>query len=76
MTIVMAPLTPRQWEVLRELALGWSYSESAGHLGITPATVRHHVSGTENEVGIYARLGVSSLTEALRAVGWLRVPAP
>ena len=53
-------LTRRELEVLRLLAEGWSYSQIAERLVISPRTVNHHVSA------IYDKLGVSSRIAALR----------
>jgi ATP/maltotriose-dependent transcriptional regulator MalT len=54
------PLSTRELEVLRELALGGSYAEIAGALYITPNTVKTHV------LHIYRKLGVERRGEALR----------
>jgi len=53
------PLTERETEVLRELALGKSNKEIAAALVIAEKTVRTHVSN------ILAKLGVSSRTQAV-----------
>ena len=45
-------LSPRELEVARLFGKGCSHKEIARELNISPATVRHHLSG------IYARLGV------------------
>lgn len=55
-------LTPRQWEVLRQVATGASNTQIARTLGLSDATVRKHL---EN---VYLRLGVQSRTEALARV--------
>jgi DNA-binding CsgD family transcriptional regulator len=55
-------LTQRQWEVLREVALGASNSQIARTLGLSDATVRKHL---EN---VFLRLHVQSRTEALARV--------
>jgi DNA-binding CsgD family transcriptional regulator len=52
-------LTPRQWELLRLLAVGHTNTQIARRLGISEATVRTHL---EN---IYDRLDVSSRTAAV-----------
>jgi DNA-binding CsgD family transcriptional regulator len=52
-------LTPRQWELLRLLAAGYTNSQIARRLGVAEGTVRTHL---EN---IYERLGVSSRTAAV-----------
>jgi DNA-binding CsgD family transcriptional regulator len=55
-------LTPRQWEVLRQVATGASNTQIARALGLSDATVRKHL---EN---VFLRLGVQSRTEALARV--------
>lgn len=55
-------LTPRQWEVLRQVARGAGNTQIARTLGLSDATVRKHL---EN---IFVRLGVQSRTEALARV--------
>lgn len=55
-------LTPRQWEVLRQVATGASNTQIARRLGVSDATVRKHL---EN---VFLRLGVQSRTEALARV--------
>ena len=52
-------LTPRQWELLRLLAVGHTNTQIARRLGISERTVRAHL---EN---IYGRLNVSSRTAAV-----------
>ncbi len=56
-----AGLTQREAEVLALLAEGLRNAEIAERLFLTPKTVSHHISS------IYAKLGVSSRTEAARA---------
>jgi DNA-binding CsgD family transcriptional regulator len=56
------PLTARQLEVLRCLALGMDNNAAARQLQVSPATVAKHL---EN---IYSRLGVTSRTAALARV--------
>lgn len=53
------PLTPREREVLRLLALGLSNDEIAEKLVITRRTVQNHVSA------IYGKLGLASRAEAV-----------
>ena len=60
-----AGLTPREAEVLGLLAEGLRNAEIAERLFLTPKTVGHHLSA------IYAKLGVSSRTEAARAYSQL-----
>ena len=55
-------LTPRQWEVLRQVATGASNTQIARTLGLSDTTVRKHL---EN---VFLRLGVQSRTEALARV--------
>jgi two-component system, NarL family, response regulator LiaR len=66
------PLTPREFEVLRLLALGLTNKELAGRLFISERTVKFHVSslmhklGAENRtetVTIAAQRGLIQLTE-------------
>ena len=52
-------LTPREQEILKELAEGFRYKEIASKLGISLDTVREHSRR------IYAKLHVSSRTEAV-----------
>jgi len=53
------PLTPREREVLRLLALGLSNDEIAGRLVISRRTVQNHVSN------VYGKLGLASRAEAV-----------
>jgi DNA-binding CsgD family transcriptional regulator len=55
-------LTPRQWEILRQVATGAGNTQIARTLGLSDATVRKHL---EN---VFLRLGVQSRTEALARV--------
>ena len=55
-------LTPRQWEVLRQVATGATNTAIARALGLSDATVRKHL---EN---VFIRLDVQSRTEALARV--------
>lgn len=64
----MSRLTPREWEYLRWRALGLTISEAAVQMDVSLNTVRRHGSN------VFAKLTVSSLQDALRAVGWLVVP--
>ncbi len=59
-----ASLTARELEVLRCLAAGKSTAEIARLLWVTPATVSKHLEH------IYRKLGVTSRTAALAAVGF------
>jgi DNA-binding NarL/FixJ family response regulator len=51
-------LTPRQWELLKLIAVGHTNTQIARQLGLSEGTVRTHL---EN---IYGRLGVSNRTAA------------
>ena len=67
-------LSPREMEVLRSIAAGRSNAEIARMLWVTPATVSKHLGH------IYRKLGVTSRTAALAAVGaragWLDANEP
>ena len=55
-------LTPRQWQILRQVSLGSSNAQIGRALGVSEATVRKHL---EN---IFLRLRAVSRTEAVRKV--------
>ena len=61
-------LTPRQREVLVRKAEGKTYGQVAYELGVSEQTVKNHLGLA------YARLGAEHLIEALRILGWLRLP--
>ncbi|WP_280188505.1 response regulator transcription factor [Delftia sp. PS-11] len=52
-------LTPRESDVLRELARQYSTKQIAKALGLSPETVKHHLKR------IFAKLGVRSREAAL-----------
>ena len=59
-TVVVAPvLSPREREVLAELARGATYADIAGALFVSENTVKTHVSS------LYTKLGVSRRSQAL-----------
>ena len=60
---VRPSLTAREVEVVRSLAAGKSTAEIAHELWVTPATVSKHLEH------VYRKLGVSSRTAALAAIG-------
>ena len=60
---VRPSLTAREVEVVRGLAAGKSTAEIAHELWVTPATVSKHLEH------VYRKLGVSSRTAALAAIG-------
>jgi DNA-binding NarL/FixJ family response regulator len=51
----LSDLTTRELEVLRALATGASNAAIARSLGISPKTLRNHVSNTYHKLGIYDR---------------------
>jgi NarL family two-component system response regulator LiaR len=51
-------LTERERQVLNQMARGLSNGQIAGELGVSPSTVKNHISR------IFAKLGVSTRTEA------------
>jgi PAS domain S-box-containing protein len=57
-------LTPRQQEVLRELAQGSSTDQMARDLGISRETVRNHVRGLLRTLGVHSR--VEAVADARR----------
>jgi DNA-binding CsgD family transcriptional regulator len=61
-------LTQRQREVLVRKAEGKTYGQVAYELGVSEQTVKNHLGLA------YARLGAEHLIEALRILGWLRLP--
>lgn len=61
-------LTPREYDVLRLLASGYTYQQAAHALHVSRTTVntyRSHIAAKGNGGGIF---------DVLREVGWLRVP--
>lgn len=63
-------LSPREWDVLRAVALFGGQKEAARELGIAYQTLKNHISH------VYHKLGVTTQSEALVAVGWLHLPSP
>lgn len=55
-------------EALRLRALGYSWPETQAALGISRGGLHHRITN------VYRRLGVTELMDALRVVGWLKVP--
>lgn len=64
----LAPLTPREREVLFELARGRTNKQIARTLSLSPRTVGNHVSA------ILAKLGCATRTEAARLVPPVQAP--
>lgn len=50
-------LTPRQLQILRLLAAGYSTSQMASQLKLSPETVRNHVRELLRRLGVHSRLG-------------------
>lgn len=57
-------LTPRQYEILGELARGASTEQIAASLGVARETVRNHVRGLLRSLGVHSRL--EAVAEARR----------
>lgn len=55
-------------EALRLRALGYSWPETQAALGISRGSLHKRLTS------LHRRLGVTELMDALRAVGWLKVP--
>lgn len=62
------PLTRRQLEILRRIALGLQNKEIAQALGLSPATVRNHVHNVLEKLAVHSKLEAISL--AFRR-GWV-----
>jgi two-component system response regulator DesR len=68
-----SPLTPREADVLQIAAEGVSTAEIAGRLGLSPGTVRNHISSAISKTGTRNRI------DAIRIAheeGWLLPSAP
>jgi DNA-binding NarL/FixJ family response regulator len=61
-------LSPRHWEVLREVATGATYTVIGARLGTSEQTVKNQMQEVRR------RLDVSSTIEVYVVLGWLRVP--
>jgi DNA-binding NarL/FixJ family response regulator len=65
------PLSARELDVLKKLALGKVYKQIAHDLGLSTSTVRTHLHNT------YAKLGASDRAQAVLMAtdrGWLTQP--
>lgn len=49
-------LTPREMEIIRAVAAGYSNKEIAGQLSISEQTVKHHITSIFDKLGVYNRL--------------------
>lgn len=58
-------LTPRQLQVLRLVALGWSNPQIAEELGITKNVVAHHIANIREKVGHLSRFELAELARRL-----------
>jgi LuxR family transcriptional regulator, maltose regulon positive regulatory protein len=70
---ISQPLTPRELDVLRELARSSTYEEVGERLSMSVNTVRTHVRA------IYDKLDACSRTEAVLSaarLGWLELERP
>ena len=61
-------LTRRELEVLKLLCEGWSTENIAGHLVITPTTVRNHVARCLTKLNAHSRLEAVSIARRLDLV--------
>ena len=65
---VLAPLTPRETQVLLLLAEGVSTAQTARSLGVSVATVRSHVKSVLAKLGVHSRIEAVALVRGeLRA---------
>ena len=62
-------LTPREREVLAQLAKGLTNKEIALVLGLRPKTVGHHVSNIFRKLGVHTRTEAAAVTLARGAIG-------
>jgi len=65
------PLTPREMDVLKELALGHDNLTVADRLRMSPNTVRTHVQNILGKLKVHSKL--EAVTRAIRE-GWITVP--
>lgn len=52
----VSPLSRREQQVIRLLAHGYSTSSVAEALGLSPVTVRNHITRTMSKLGVHSRL--------------------
>jgi DNA-binding NarL/FixJ family response regulator len=65
----LSTLTPQQLKVLVMLAEGQSNKDIAGHLSITEATVKAHITGILRKLGIERRTQAAILAQRLMQTG-------
>lgn len=68
---VVEHLTPRELEVVQWVGQGYSFKDIARHLGISPGTVKNHLSSALNRTGSRSRL---EAVEIARRAGLVREP--
>jgi len=71
--VMVARLTPREREILEQLAAGPTTTEIAVALGISPLTVRSHVKSILAKLGVHSKL--EAVIFALRH-GVIELPRP
>ena len=65
------PLSPRELDVLGELALGRDNDMIARSLRLSPNTVRTHIQNILSKLGVHSKL--EAVSRAVRE-GWVRIP--
>ena len=65
------PLTPRELEVLQELALGQDGDSISQSLKMSPNTVRTHVQNILSKLHVHSKL--EAVSRAVRE-GWIKIP--
>jgi DNA-binding CsgD family transcriptional regulator len=69
------PLTTREWDVMRAMALFDGQQSAAHALGMSYQTLKNHLTSVYRKLS-NAEHQVTTQTEAFVAVGWLVVPSP
>lgn len=64
----MATLSPRELDIVAEIATGDSYKQIAYRMGIAEQTVKNHVAKARQ------KLGATSTIDLMAKMGWLRLP--